>query len=181
MRSSAVHPVPFRSPSATVPSPRGSKGDAGSYANAENGTRIYFESFSPEGDSDRPTGRRPKAEPAGWERTRPKVSAGYRIAVRDPLRIGVFLAAATELACATLVHTSAGSGGARDIPASRGVVAASLLASAGQPAWRVPALASASLHHLVRAGRLRRLADLVWAAALGALLREARRAERWEA
>jgi hypothetical protein len=109
------------------------------------------------------------------------VSAGCRIALRDPLRIGVVLAAVTELTSATVVHTSAGSGGARDTPASRGVVAASLLASAGQPAWRVPALASASLHHLVRAGRLHRLADVAWAAVLGALLREARRAERWEA
>ena len=109
------------------------------------------------------------------------MNAGHRIALRDPLRTGIVLAAAREVACAILVHTSACSSGAREIPVSRGVVAASLLASAGQPAWRVPALASASLHHLVRAGRLRRLADVVWVAALGALLREARRAERWEA
>ena len=102
-----------------------------------------------------------------------------RFALRDPLRVGIVLAAASELACAELVHSRAGHH-ARDVPVSRGVMAASLLASAWQPAWRVPALASASLHHLVRAGRLRRLADVVWAAALGALLREARWAERWE-
>ena len=105
---------------------------------------------------------------------------GYRIALRDPLRMGIVLAAASELACATLVHSKAGSGRAHEIPVSRGVVAASLLASAREPAWRVPALANASLQHFVRAGRLRRMADMVWAAALGALLREARRAERWE-
>ena len=107
---------------------------------------------------------------------------GTRIfALRDPLRIGIVLAAATELACATLVHTSADSNGTREIPVSHGIVAASLLASAGQPTWRVPVLASASLHHLVSAGRLRRLVDVAGAAFLGALLREARRAERWEA
>jgi hypothetical protein len=95
---------------------------------------------------------------------------------RDPLGAGILLAAASELACATLIHT----GAAREIPVSRGVVAASLLASAGQPSWRVPALANASLQHFVRAGRLGRVVDVVWAAALGALLREARRAERWD-
>jgi len=103
------------------------------------------------------------------------------MALRDPLRVGIVLAAASELACATFVHASARSGDGREIPVSRGVVAASLLASARQPSWRVPALANASLQHFVRAGRLRRAIDVVWAAALGALLREARRAERWEA
>ena len=105
----------------------------------------------------------------------------YRIALRDPLSVGIVLAAASELACATFVHTSRRPDKSREIPVSRGVVAASLLASAGQPTWRVPALANASLQHFVRAGRLRRTVDVVWAAALGALLREARRAERWEA
>jgi hypothetical protein len=107
------------------------------------------------------------------------VSPGHHMALRDPLRVGIVLAAASELACATLVHTRPVK--SRQIPVSRGAVAASLLASAGQPTWRVPALANASLQHFVRAGRLRRLVDVVWAAALGALLREARRAERWEA
>ena len=102
-------------------------------------------------------------------------------ALRDPLRTGIVLAAVTELACATLVHTSADSDGTREIPVSHGIAAAGLLASAGQPAWRVPVLASASLQHFVRAGRFRRLADVAGAAFLGALLREARRAERWDA
>jgi hypothetical protein len=105
------------------------------------------------------------------------MNAGCLTAMRDPLRLGIVVAAASELAYATLV----GTGRARDIPVSRGVVAASLLASAREPAWRVPALANASLQHFVRAGRLRRTPDVVWAALLGALLREARRAERWEA
>src|ERR687895_604287 len=75
---------------------------------------------------------------------------GTRIfALRDPLRTGIVLAAVTELACATLVHTSADSDGTREIPVSHGIAAASLLASAGQPAWRVPVLASASLQHFV--------------------------------
>jgi hypothetical protein len=108
-----------------------------------------------------------------------KVNTDYRMALRDPLRVGIVLAAASELVCATLVHAKPDK--PREIPVSRGVVAASLLASAREPAWRVPALANASLQHFVRAGRLRRLVDVVWAAALGALLREARRAERWEA
>ena len=107
------------------------------------------------------------------------MNADYRMTLRDPLRVGIVLAAASELACATLVHTRPDK--LRVLPVSRGAVAASLLASAREPAWRVPALATASLQHFVRAGRLRRLADVVWAAALGALLREARRAERWEA
>jgi hypothetical protein len=108
------------------------------------------------------------------------VEATCRSVARDPLSAGILLAAASELASATLHRTRSASNGGREIPVSRGVVAASLLASAGQPSWRVPALANASLQHFVRAGRLRRLADVVWAAALGALLREARRAERWE-
>jgi hypothetical protein len=107
------------------------------------------------------------------------LEATYRLA-RDPLGLGILLAAASELACGTLIRGGA-SGAAREVPVSRGVVAASLLASATQPSWRVPALANASLQHFVRAGRLRRMADVVWAAALGALLREARRAERWDA
>ena len=106
--------------------------------------------------------------------------ATYHLA-HDPLGLGILLAAASELACATLIRTAGASGARREVPVSRGVVAASLLASATQPSWRVPALANASLQHFVRAGRLRRLADVVWAAALGALLREARRAERWDA
>jgi hypothetical protein len=107
--------------------------------------------------------------------------ATCRSVARDPLSAGIVLAAASELACARVGRPHGHSNPAREIPVSRGVVAASLLASAGQPSWRVPALANASLQHFVRAGRLRRLADVVWAAALGALLREARRAERWEA
>jgi hypothetical protein len=106
--------------------------------------------------------------------------AAHRL-TRDPVSLGILLAAASELACATLLQGGAASGGAREIPVARGVVAASLLASAGQPSWRVPALANASLQQFVRAGRLRRAKDVVWAAALGCLLREARRAERWEA
>ena len=107
--------------------------------------------------------------------------ATCRSVARDPVSVGILLAAASEVACAAVGRTHSASDTAREIPVSRGVVAASLLASAGQPSWRVPALANASLQHFVRAGRLRRLADVVWAAALGALLREARRAERWEA
>jgi hypothetical protein len=107
------------------------------------------------------------------------VNASYQTALRDPLRVGILVAAASELACAT-VHKHRRPENGREIPVSRGVVAASLLASAGQPGWRVPALANASLQHFVRAGRLGRVVDVVWAAALGALLREARRAERWE-
>ena len=107
------------------------------------------------------------------------MNVDYRMTMRDPLRTGIVLAAVTEMACATLVHTRPDK--PREIPVSRGAVAASLLASAGQPTWRVPALANASLQHFFRAGRLRRTVDVVWAAALGALLREARRAERWEA
>lgn len=110
--------------------------------------------------------------------SRPEVSP--RFTLRDPLGMGILLAAASELACATVGHGGHASDGPTETPVSRGVVAASLLASAGQPSWRVPALASASLQHFVRAGRLRRVADVLWAAALGAMLREARRAERWE-
>jgi hypothetical protein len=106
--------------------------------------------------------------------------ATHHCTVRDPLGLGILLAGASELACATLLHRGVAGGGARDIPVSRGVVAASLLASAGQPSWRVPALANASLQHFVRAGKLGRLMDVMWGAALGALLREARRAERWD-
>ena len=107
--------------------------------------------------------------------------ATCRSVVRDPLSAGILLAAASELASATVGRTQSASDFAREVPVSRGVVAASLLASAGQPSWRVPALANASIQHFLRAGRFRRLADVVWAAALGALLREARRAERWDA
>jgi hypothetical protein len=109
------------------------------------------------------------------------LEAIHRPAIRDPLGLGILLAAASEFACATLVHTGRAPAGAREIPVSRGVLAASLLASAGQPSWRVPALANASLRHFVRAGRLGRMVDVVWAAALGGLLCEARRAERWDA
>jgi hypothetical protein len=91
-----------------------------------------------------------------------------RPARSDPLGLGILLAAAAEV-----VYTRRG-------VTPSGVVAATLLASAREHSWRVPVLANASLYHAVQAGRLLRLVDLVWAAALGALLHEARRAERWE-
>jgi hypothetical protein len=109
-----------------------------------------------------------------------KVDPGHFIARGDPLRAGILLAAVSELAGSSFVHSSAGRR-AGEIPVLRGVIAAGLLASVRRPAWRVPALANASLQHFLRAGRLGRTADVVWAAALGALLCEARRAERWEA
>jgi 3-oxoadipate enol-lactonase len=65
MRSSSVRPVAFRSSSAAVPPASGSSGAVGAYASADDGTRIYFESFSPEGASARPPGRRSKgAQPS---------------------------------------------------------------------------------------------------------------------
>jgi hypothetical protein len=96
----------------------------------------------------------------------------------DPLGLVILAAAASEVLSAGLGRKGAG-GGARESTASQGVVAATLLASAGNPSWRVPTLASASLHHVVQAGRLGRALDVVWAAALGGLVCEARRAERW--
>jgi hypothetical protein len=95
--------------------------------------------------------------------------APCRLARSDPLGLGILLAAASEMVYAR-----------RGVTPSRGIVAATLLASAREHSWRVPVLANASLYHAVQAGRLLRLVDLVWAAALGALLHEARRAERWE-
>jgi hypothetical protein len=99
----------------------------------------------------------------------------------DPLGLVILAAAASEVVSAALHRAGAVGGGTRENTASQGVVAATLLASAGNPSWRVPTLASASLHHFVRAGRPGRLADVVWAAALGGLFCEARRAERWDA
>jgi hypothetical protein len=105
----------------------------------------------------------------------------HRRATPDPLGLVILAAAASEVLRAARQRTGAGAGGAREEAASQGVVAATLLASAGNPSWRVPTLASASLHHFVRAGRVGRAVDVVWAAALGGLLCEARRAERWDA
>jgi hypothetical protein len=95
--------------------------------------------------------------------------APCRLARSDPLGLGILLAAASEMVYAR-----------RGVTPSRGIVAATLLASAREHSWRVPVLANASLYHAVQAGRLLRAIDVLWAAALGALLREARRAERWE-
>jgi hypothetical protein len=97
------------------------------------------------------------------------LGATCRRARRDPLGLGILVAAVSEVVYAR-----------RGVTPSRGVVAASLLASARERSWRVPVLANASLHHFVKAGRLGRVLDLVWGAALGVLLREARRAERWD-
>jgi hypothetical protein len=110
---------------------------------------------------------------------------------RDPLGLGILLAAASEVAFAVLHRTGATADGIRKLAPTQGLLAATLLASAGQPSWRVPVLANASLHHVVKAGSgrsdrsglrpsLSRVVDVAWAAALGALLREARRAERWD-
>jgi hypothetical protein len=99
----------------------------------------------------------------------------------DPLGLVILAAAASEVVGAALHRTGAAGRGAGENAASQGVVAATLLASAGNRSWRAPTLASASLHHFVQAGRLGRLADVVWAAALGGLFCEARRAERWDA
>jgi hypothetical protein len=103
-----------------------------------------------------------------------------RRATPDPLGLFILAAAASEVVRAALQRTGAVAGGARPETASQGVVAATLLASAGNPSWRVPTLASASLHHFVQAGRLGRGVDVVWAAGLGGLFCEARRAERWD-
>jgi hypothetical protein len=120
------------------------------------------------------------------------VEGACRHSSNDPLGLGILLAAVSELAFAALRGAGASANGIHEVGPSEGVLAATLLASAGYPSWRVPALANASLHHFVNASRGRgdrrglrpsvaRLVDVAWAAALGALLREARRAERWNA
>lgn len=110
---------------------------------------------------------------------------------RDPVGVAVLAASGTEIASAARRWAGLASEGGRDAAVTRVAMATSLLAAAGRSSWRAPMLTAASLYHFLLAGRggggprrghldADRLLNVLWAAALGGLLCEARRAERWE-